>query len=243
MLIHLDVKSLELVTAAYLSRDEVLIAEITQGVDIHQNNKERFKLPERRIAKIFVFRLIYGGQAYSYAHDTDFNYISKSIDHWQQIIDDFYKKYPQIAKWHENLVSKVLDTGQLVIPTRRVYSFPRDEVAANLWFWRPKILNYPVQGLGADLVAIGRVSLWRRLQKSGLRNKVLFISTVHDSIDLDVLDTSMDLVYNVCRIAKESIMDIPRNFERLFKVPFDLPVGSEIGYGPSLGELKIYNNE
>src|SRR3990167_2659380 len=152
MLIHADVRSLELVTAAYLSRDPVLIQEIRDAVDIHELNKSRFNLPERRIAKIFVFRLIYGGQAYSYAHDADFNFISKSQDYWTTIIDEFYAKYKGMAQWHEQLVKQVLDTGELCMPTGRKYVFDRADVAKRMWFNRPKILNYPVQGTGADLV-------------------------------------------------------------------------------------------
>lgn len=205
------------------------------GVDIHQNNKERFKLPERRIAKIFVFRLIYGGQAYSYAHDSDFNHISKSQDYWQGVVDEFYKKYSGINEWHESLVRTVLDQGRLVMPTGRVFSFDRSDVAKRLWFWRPKILNYPVQGTGADLVAIGRVTIWKRLRKQGI--PVKFVSTVHDSIDIDC-----ESCYNnrVCSIIDQSIRDVPNNFERLFGVPFDLPLNIEIGCGPDLAHLTPY---
>lgn len=236
MLIHCDVKSLELVTAAYLSRDKTLIGEIKAGVDIHELNRARFNLPERRIAKIFVFRLIYGGQAYSYAHDPDFNHISSSQKYWQEIIDTFYDKYSGVAAWHETLVSTVQHTGKLVMPTGRVYSWDQKDVLNRPWFHRPKILNYPVQGTGADLVAIGRVAMWKRLHKADI--KVLFQSTVHDSIDIDVnpcYNSSM-----VCKIMRNSIRDIPTNFERLFNHPFDLPLDCEISYGPTLDNQTPY---
>jgi hypothetical protein len=115
------------------------------------------------------------------------------------------------------------------MPTGRVYQFPRADVAHREWFWRPKILNYPVQGLGADLVAIGRVTMWKRLRKLGI--PVLFQSTVHDSIDIDC-----ESCYNirVVEIVKQSIIDIPTNFYRLFGVPFDLPLNSEVSVGPTL---------
>ena len=191
----------------------------------------------RRTAKIFVFRLIYGGQAYSYAHDSDFNHISRDEKYWKNVIDEFYVKYSGIAKWHDSLVRTVLDTGQLVMPTGRIFSFDRSEVARRTFFWRPKILNYPVQGTGADLVSIGRVSMWKRLRKAGL--PALFQSTVHDSVDLDI---PSDVCYNsCCKIVKASIEDIPTNFYRMFGIKFDLPVSVEIGYGPNLKELTPYN--
>lgn len=241
-------KSLELVTAAYLSRDKVLIQEIMDGTDIHENNKQRFKLPERRIAKIFVFRLVYGGQAYSYANDSDFNHISKSQDYWQEVVDEFYAKYRGIADWHDGLVKSVLSDGRLVMPTGRTFVWDRADVAKRLWFHRPKILNYPVQGTGADLVAIGRVTLWKRLRSAKI--PVTWQSTVHDSIDIDVqcscgadgVDKHQESCYtsSVCKLIVESIQDVPTNFERLFGVKFDLPVGCEIGYGPNLANLTPY---
>jgi DNA polymerase I-like protein with 3'-5' exonuclease and polymerase domains len=216
--------------------------EIMDGVDIHENNKERFGLPHRRLAKIFVFRLIYGGQAYSYAHDSDFTHVSTSQKYWQEVVDEFYSKYRGIAKWHDSLVKTVLSDGCLVMPTGRRFIFDRLDVAKRLWFWRPKILNYPVQGTGADLVAIGRVTTWKRIKASNLPH--LWVSTVHDSLDLDVpqktLDNGQEVWYTICKVVKQSIEDVPLNFERLFGQKFDLPITADISYGPNLAELKTY---
>ena len=237
ILVHCDISGLEIVTAAYLSRDPVLIDEIRNHVDIHEINRSRFGLPERRTAKVFVFRLLYGGQAYSYAHDSNFNHISKDEKYWKNVINEFYDKYRGIAKWHDSLVRTVLDTGQLVMPTGRVFDFDRAEVAKRTFLWRPKILNYPVQGTGADLVSIGRVTMWKRLHKAGL--KVLFQSTVHDSVDIDI---PPETCYNsVIKIMKQSIEDIPINFYNIFGIKFDLPISCEIGYGSNLKDLTSYN--
>ena len=56
MIIQCDVKGLEVVTAAYLSQDTVLCGEIRDKVDIHEENRKRFELPTRLIAKTFKFR-------------------------------------------------------------------------------------------------------------------------------------------------------------------------------------------
>ena len=58
MLVNVDVKSLEIVCAAYLSQDSVLCKEIVDKVDIHEDNRHRFNLPSRLIAKVFGFRLM-----------------------------------------------------------------------------------------------------------------------------------------------------------------------------------------
>lgn len=200
-------------------------------MNIHEANRSRFNLPLRRIAKKFVFRLIYGGQAYSYAHDPEFMGVSKSVEFWQDIVDEFYKKYKGIKVWHESLVRTVVNSGSLTMPTGRTFVWDRRDVVQRLWYHTPKILNYPVQGTGADLVAIGRVTAWKRLRAAGI--PVIFQSTVHDSIDID---TKEEYNIGVVKIVRESIRAIPHNFERLFNKPFDLPLDSEIIVGNRLSE-------
>lgn len=55
-LVNADVKSLEIAVAADLSDDIVLKQELWDKADIHENNRQAFKLPSRLIAKVFVFR-------------------------------------------------------------------------------------------------------------------------------------------------------------------------------------------
>lgn len=184
--------------------------------------------------------MLYGGSDYGFSVDPLFNHVSRDIRFWKNIIDEFYSKYEGIKQWHDQLHREVLSSGQLVMPTGRVFEFDRRDVARRDWFWVPKIKNYPVQGTGADLVAIGRVTMWKRLRKAGI--PVLFQSTVHDSIDVDVnlpVDNPLKLCYNIAQIMRQGIEDIPMNFYRLWGKQFDLPVSCEIGYGPNLKDLTI----
>ena len=211
--------------------------EIRDKTDFRALNQEKFGLPNRTVAKQFVFKLLYGGTAYGYTIDAKFNWISRKEAYWQRVIDEFYNKYKGIAAWHKQIIQTVQTTRQLVMPTGRIYTFQRYPNHRGEMQWPvTQIKNYPVQGLGADLVAIGRVALWKRVRKSGMQ-PVLFQSTVHDSIDID---TTENLCYNICKLAKEAIEDIPINFERLFKTRFNLPMSAEIGYGNNLKDLTIY---
>ena len=92
MLLQADAKQLEWVGATYLSQDQVALKEIWGSVDQHADNQTRFGLPSRLVAKTFVFRLIYGGSAYSYANDPNFRDIGNE-KFWQGVIDQFYDKY------------------------------------------------------------------------------------------------------------------------------------------------------
>ncbi len=228
MLINIDAKQLEWVCATYLSKDKVAYDEIKSGIDIHANNQERFGLPERVVAKVFLFRLLYGGSAYAFANDPDFTHVSCSESYWNRVIESAYTKYTGLAKWHQSLVSEVVRTGCCIVPaTQRKYFFTKEYGE-----WpRPKILNYPVQGLGHDLMAILRCLLKQMLSvtPSGLQ----FISTVHDSVLLDVEKINSTLLKQLFTITHQ----VPLDFEARFGVEFDLPFRVEIKVGPNWGSF------
>ena len=232
MIIEADFSQLEFVTAAYLSRDKTAMQEVRDGIDQHTLNMEKWGLPSRSVAKIFVFRILYGGRMFS--ADPVFNHISADQKFWDDLIDNqFYVKYEGIREWHNDLMLEATSAGKLVMPTGRVYYF-----SPKYGRWpKQQILNYPVQGLAADLVAIARVSLNRRLKTSDIGDtRVLFISSIHDSIVLDVANDP-ELIEQICQLLDNVIRDVPINFERLFKVPFDLPLRGDISYGITKKDL------
>lgn len=237
MLLQADAKALEWVCASYLSQDKVAYNEIWNNVDQHTDNQTRFGLPSRLIAKTFVFRLIYGGSAYSYANDTNFTDVSNSESFWQNVIDEFYNKYTGLGQWHKDIVAKAMRDRKLTMPTGRVYNYEPEVKYGKVKWPRTKILNYPVQGLGADLMAIARVSLANRLK--GMKD-VKLINTVHDSIIVDFNDKVCDNI-SIVRLVDKCFTDIPTNFKKLFGVEFNLPMRVECQVGPNWGNMEIIN--
>lgn len=240
MLINADVKGLEVCCAAYLSGDPVLNKEILDGVDIHAENQMALALPTRLIAKTFIFRLIYGGSAFSYAKDPNFNSVSDKPAYWQAVIDNFYDKYQGLYKWHEKLVQDVVLTGKYVSPVGREYTFKPYKNNRGEWQWpRTTILNYPVQGFGADLMTLMRVSLWNRLRKNPVWHKVRPLVTVHDSV---MLDTPPKLVDEIVKLIEDVASDVPRNFFKLWKSKYHLPFVVEIEVGRNYLNMEKVNH-
>jgi len=233
MLLQADAKQLEWVGAAYLSQDDLAIKEIWEGTDMHSDNQERFGLPSRLIAKTFVFRLIYGGSAYSYANDPNFKDIGDE-NYWQNIIDQFYNKYTKLKEWHDEIMFLAKRDRKLTMPTGRVYNYEPEVTSYGVKYPRTKILNYPVQGLGADLMSIARVSLRNRLlDKEGVK----LINTVHDSIILD-FDSKVWDNNSIVKIVNDCFNDVPKNFEKLFGKTFNLPMRVECEIGPTWGNME-----
>lgn len=238
MIVHVDAKQLEWVGACYLSQDPVGMQEIMDNVDMHEINRARFSLPERRIAKFFLFRLIYGGTAYAYAYDPDFMHVSTSPKYWQKVIDEAYAKYKVLENTHTTWVQTVIrNRGRLVVPTGREYEFaPVSSPRGEMKWPRTQILNYPVQGLGHDLMAIVRTLLFQRLRTlpEYLAGEIRIISTVHDSIDIDVSPVHTT---RVIQIVQSCFDDAPARFKEWFKVEFNLPLRCEIFTGLNLKDL------
>jgi len=239
MLVNVDVKGLEVVVAAQLSGDAVLRQEIINKVDIHDTNRVAFGLGEgkqgRLIAKIFKFRLIYGGSAYSYANDPDFRAVSTSQDFWQDVIDKYYTKYKGIAKWHKQLLAEAQEHGRLTIPSGRYYPIVPDITKRESWPLTI-IKNYPVQGFGADLVMLARLRASQLIRERGLE-EVKLIGTIHDSIVVDCPGRMLD---KVAHILKQSVEEVPMFCKKLWDYDFSLPLTCEVSYGPNKTDMKDF---
>lgn len=174
--------------------------------------------------------LIYGGTEYSYANDIDFAGVSTNQKFWKKVIDRFYDKYQGWAVWHTRLMQEATTTGRLVMPTGREYSYyqtPRGD-------WpRTTILNYPVQGLGADVMAIIRVAFYKRFKRRKIEG--LIVSSVHDSIVVDCPNSSVEEVENLFH---EVFNDVPKLFQQWFGREFTLPLRCEVSVGHNMNDLK-----
>jgi DNA polymerase-1 len=233
MIINADAVGLEINVAGFLSQDPILLQEIKEGFDLHSANQKMLGLPSRLIAKIFVFRLIYGGSAYAYSVDTDFASCKYSAKKWQEIIDKFYSKYKKLAQWHIELVQEVTNKGYIKMPTGREFHYlPKRNNYGDLEWPRTQILNYPVQGTGADIMSIARVYFYRKF----IDNKIdgVLINTVHDSIECDVVASEKDRVIS---LFKETFQKVPENFTKLFGIEYNLPLRCEISYGNNRKDL------
>lgn len=242
MLINADAKGLEWRAVLHQSGDKVGIQEILDGRDIHAENKKEFDLPERVIAKTFLFRAIFKGSAYAYSVDPNFAPIGGQ-DFWQRRIDSFYNKYTGIFDYHERLLSEAKDTGKVVVPsTGRIYEFePKLRKGETKWP-ETDIVNYPVQGWSADVMALVRVHLYGQLREKGLIAPfVLLNNTVHDSIVADV-DNARKYWYNTVWEINNSFKEASKNYELLFNDKLLLPMECEIQVGNNwswMHEIKL----
>lgn len=238
MLLQADAAALEIRVAAFCSQDPVLMQEIWDGVDLHTDNQIKFGLPNRGIAKILNFRILYGGNEFSFAQDPDFTEISTSKAYWKDVVDAYYDKYKGIKTWHNQIIREVVQTGKVISPTGRNYVFNK----YNGEYKDTQIKNYPVQGMGADLMALARVSSWNRLKKLGYGKDCLMVNTVHDSIILD-FNPKVCNQEELVAMFTSVFQDIPLNFKKLFGKEFNVPMACECQVGEDWENMEVVANK
>ena len=228
MLVACDASQLEWRVLLECSRDTVGIEEVQGGADTHSLNQSAFGLPSRLIAKIYLFRTIYRGSGYAFANDPEFMQVSTSPQFWDDIGEKFYKKYHGINSVHREWADAVVRGEPLVGPTGRVWdiSMSRDKRSGNLKIPWTILTNYPVQGPGADVMMIARISFARRLKTSGI--PALLTSTVHDSI---VVDCEKQYVQAVVNLFYQVFDDLVENIRRTFKYDWIVPLACEVKVG------------
>jgi len=232
MLVQVDAAQLEWRCALELSQDPVGIQEVLNGEDTHSLNEKAFQLPSRLIAKIYLFRTIFRGSGYSFSIDPDFMHVSNDAAYWENVNKLFYEKYSGLNDCHFKWKDLCLNGLPIVGPLGRYWKIePINKYGKLNW---TVFTNYPVQGTGADVMAIARVSFKRRLDNMGLSKVVLLVSSVHDSI---VVDCPSKYLQTVAKLFHEVFRDLPENIERIFGYKWKVPLACEVKYGNNMKDM------
>ncbi len=245
MLLKVDASALEWRTKVFLAQDRTAIKEINEGLDLHADNQRTLGLPTRTIAKIFLYRAIFAdafgergfaGPAFAYANDSDFMGTSTSAKFWETVIERLFTKYEGVYTHSVGLIRTAIETGKIVSPTGRFYDYSPIPNRKGTKDWpRTQILNHIVQGLAADFVMLARLMAGKRIPALGYGKNVLLINTVHDDLELDVVNDP-EICYNVSCELEKCFQDIPIVFEKHYGVNVNVPLAGEVKFGMTLFE-------
>ncbi len=235
LILQADLSQIEWRGAAELAQDVVMLNEINSGIDQHAEactNPKLMNLPltkdNRTDAKIFNFRMIYGGSPYGFYMDHKMP--SFPLKRWKQIVSGFEDKYYGLTHWQQRNIQNVMRHGCLRIKTGRKFVFNKIGHEYN----ERQIKNYPVQGLaGGDILPLVCVVLRRGLLKHNLKSKLIL--TVHDSIVLDILLEEKDIIINLVNLIFNNLTKYIINY---YKVDWSADLAGEIEIGPNYADLK-----
>lgn len=154
-------------------------------------------------------------------------HVSTDPKFWDEIGEKFYTKYAGINKQHQVWKDLVVAGKDLVIPSGRRWNIEmKHNYQGELQIPWTTLTNYPNQGLGADVMMLVRLSLWRRIKKSG--RPIKFISTVHDDIKFDCRKEDVQFVVDTCY---QVFADLQENIYRSWKYEWVVPMTCEVYKG------------
>ena len=233
-----DASQLEWRVAAELSQDPEMINEIKYGIDIHSDNAKNFfgDLKFRQDAKIFSFRLLYGGTAYAFFMDNKMPNFSQRK--WNLIVSAFYEKYHRLKAWQDGNFSTVCEQGYIQTFTGRKYVFQRKQQKDGSWqYERPSVCNYPVQGTSTgDIIPLVMVQVFKKIKGLGLED-VKIINQVHDSIVFDLPEKDVDITAKWCY---HYFRGIPQSAKAMWNYDWVVPMDGEIKIGENWSDMTKY---
>jgi DNA polymerase-1 len=240
-IMNADLSQIEWRAAAFLSQDRMMIKEVNSDIDQHNAactdlmeltlNKEN-----RTDAKIFNFRMIYGGTAYGYYMDPKMP--SFSLKKWEKTVSKFFSKYFGLENWQNKNVTKVHESGKLTLPTGRWFQFHKTKIekGGGKTYNVRQVKNYPVQGIsGGDILPLAAVIIWHGMKEKGMKSDVFL--TVHDSLVFDYVQSECKELAELCI---EVFNRLPQYIADYFGVEWNVKLAGEVEIGPDYGSMSEY---
>lgn len=226
-----DYSQIEIRVLAALSQDPILIDTFQKGKDVHAAVASYiFGVPEeevtkemRRRAKVVNFGIIYGMgvNALKEALGTD----RKEA---QQFYDDYFKKFPSIAGYLDNVKHGAQKTGytETLFGRRRYFDSIRSSIPYIRASAERMAINAPLQGTAADIMKIATHKADDAIKKHKLDKDVHLLLSVHDEL---IFEIKHDALKKAQKIIKEAMECIPG---------ISIPLVVDISAGERWGEMK-----
>ena len=260
-IVEIDYGQLEIVGLAYITQDRQLLEDLNHDVDMHTElYRSMYGSPptaaERKPFKRLSFGLIYGAGVDTLAENAG---VPKHLA--RKFVELFYSRYGGVAAYHDRIVeeakehavatTKMVDGHQMKEYTLRTktgrkyvfntylndrYDYKLKKKVPTVSFSPPELKNYYVQGFSTgDIVPIvlGKIYRWWINLPDEIRQLVLPVLTVHDSIVFDTHPTYREWAINEITAI---MVDVKKHLEALDIYDFDVKIGVGVSVGPSWGE-------
>ena len=185
VLVDADYSQIELRLLAHIAGDAEMQAAFRSGEDFHTVTASRvFHVPPeqvtpelRRRAKAVNFGIVYGISAFSLAQD-----IGVTVAEAKAYMERYFETYQGVRQYMTDVVEKAERDGfvQTLMHRRRALPELKSSNFNLREFGKRVALNMPVQGAAADIIKLAMVRVHARLQREGLRARLLM--QVHDEL-------------------------------------------------------------
>lgn len=263
VILEADFSQLEVLGAAVMSGDPLLIEDILSGRDMHRyfasllfnKPQEAVTKQERTFTKRMTFQLQYGAGAKSMSQK-----LSIAKKKAEEFIKLYYGRYTVLAEWQANIMEAVKRSrkpsegrtkrglpqgrGEWESPTGRVYVFLEQDKPEG-WmgedkepdFNPPEVKNYPIQGFATgDIMALFRGRVLRRWLNEPFRQDALPINTVHDSVMYDC--RNREVAIEVGKMLESVAAELPDVLRETWGLVVPVEFKIEVSIGPAWASTK-----
>ena len=217
--IDADYSQIELRVLAHMSGDESLIEAYQHEDDIHKITASKvFHTPldevsslQRSNAKAVNFGIIYGISSFGLGQD-----LNISRKEAEEYIEQYFKTYPQIKEFLDNLVLEAEDKGYVstIFGRRRPIPELKSSNFMQRNFGKRVAMNSPIQGTAADIIKIAMNRVNQELKNRKLESRLIL--QVHDELLIEAKVEELEEV-------KDILVTEMKNATKL-RVPLELGV-------------------
>jgi DNA polymerase-1 len=223
-----DFKQMELVMAAHLSKDPVMLDAYKNDMDIHSitasklfnKSVESINYEERSIAKKANFGLLYGMGAKNFARELNFSLgdIDVSIRQAREIRRRFFDGFNMLMPFYDNLIADAKMNGYLLTEfgTRRVFPFIHFLVGNEVEHSIRKAKNFIIQGTCADILKEVMIRIHKEFLDRNLKSKMIL--SVHDELVFEIHKSELDILKSLVKEIMENTIKLSIPLKVDFKI-------------------------
>ncbi|HKL84676.1 MAG TPA: DNA polymerase I [Bacilli bacterium] len=208
-ILSLDYAQIELRILASVAQCKPLIKVFNEGYDIHQATADAIFGPlaqdsqARRKAKAVNFGIVYGISDWGLSEQLDI-----SPKEAKEIIDIFYRNYPEIATYRESIIDSVAKNSYVTTLSgrRRYLGEINHEKYQVREFAKRAATNAPIQGTAADLIKLAMIKVDEYLTSNQLKSRLVL--QIHDELVFKVHKDEKDMVIGHVKSLMENALPL-----------------------------------
>ncbi|MES2471052.1 MAG: DNA polymerase [Patescibacteria group bacterium] len=242
-LVAFDYSQIELRVAAFLSKDEKMIALFKSGRDFHTSvAAEVFKVaPEkvdremRRRAKVINFGIMYGMGVNALRQNlsegsSDGTPVTRAEA--QLFYDEYFKTFSGLAEYLNRVKGEAYRNGftETFFGRRRYFEGIKSKIPFIKAMAERMAINAPIQGTEADIIKLAMVKIAEHIKKEKLDECVRMLMQVHDELVFEIKNDSVEKVAPDIQKYMETVVD-PKDISGII-------CKAEYKAGKDWGELK-----
>ncbi|MDT7786000.1 MAG: polymerase [Pseudonocardiales bacterium] len=197
-----DYSQIEMRIMATLSEDEALIAAFNSGEDLHTYvASQAFSIPTsevtgemRRRIKAMSYGLAYGLSVFGLSQQ-----LRIPTEEAREQMEAYFSRFGGVRDYLNEIVKKAGKDGytETVLGRRRYLPDLTSDNRQRREMAERMALNAPIQGSAADIIKVAMLGVYRALESSGLRSRMLL--QVHDELVLEIAEGEREAVEALVR--------------------------------------------